>query len=95
MILKQQNIMNKLKILLILIFLPIIIFSQKIIVLNSKSRSEIVKSISQLLLDNYVFSDTALKMSNCIKNKLKAGAYNKITDPVVFSDALTLSLIHI
>jgi len=31
-------------------------------------------------------------MSNCIKNKLKEGAYNKITDPVAFSDALTIDL---
>jgi len=84
--------MTKLKLFLLLFFFPTIIFAQNTTPLTNKSRSEIVKSISQLLLDNYVFSDTALKMSNCIKNKLKAGAYNKITDPVVFSDALTYDL---
>jgi retinol-binding protein 3 len=86
------DIMNKLKMLLILIFLPTIIYSQKTIVLNSKSRTEIVKNISQILLDNYVFPDTAIKMSNCILRKLKQGAYNKITDPVAFSTVLTNDL---
>jgi retinol-binding protein 3 len=84
--------MNKIKLLLILIFFPTITFSQRTVVLNSKLRSTIVNNISQLLLENYVFPDTAIKMSNCIKNKLKEGAYNKITDPVAFSDALTIDL---
>lgn len=84
--------MNKIIFLLILIFFPAIIFSQKTVVLNSKLRTTIVNNISQLLLDNYVFPDTAIKMSKCIKNKLKEGAYNKITDPVAFSDALTIDL---
>ena len=87
--------MNKLKIFLILIFLPTIVFSQKTIILNSKSKTEIVKNISQILLDNYVFPDTAIKMSNCILKKLKQGAYDKITDPVAFSDALTIDLYSI
>ena len=84
--------MNKFKILLILISLPTIIFSQKTIILNSKSRTEIINNISQALLDNYVFPDTAIKMSNCILKKLKQGAYNKITDPVAFSTTLTSDL---
>ncbi len=82
----------KLKLLLLLIFLPTILFSQKTIILNSKSRTEIVNNISQLLLDNYVFPDTAIKMSNYILKKLKQGAYNKITEPVAFSTALTADL---
>jgi hypothetical protein len=84
--------MNKLKTLLLLIFFPAILFSQNTIILNSKSKTEIVKNISQALLDNYVFPDTAIKMSNCILKKLKQGAYNKITDPVAFSTALTSDL---
>jgi len=87
--------MNKLKILLILIFSPAIIFAQQTLVLNSKSRAEIIKNISQILLDNYVFPDTAIKMSNCILKKLKQGEYNKITAPVAFSDALTNDLYSI
>ena len=84
--------MNKVKFLFTLLFFPFLLFSQKQDELNSKLRSTIVNNISQLLIDNYVFPDTALKMSHCIKKKLKAGAYNKITDPVAFSDALTIDL---
>lgn len=84
--------MNKLKFLLLLILFPTIIFAQNAIPLTAKSKTEIVKNISQLLLDNYVFPDTALKMSNYIKDKLKKGAYNKISDPVLFSDVLTNDL---
>ena len=54
--------MNKIKFLVILIFFPTIIFPQKPVVLNSKLRSTIVNNISQLLIDNYVFPDTALKI---------------------------------
>lgn len=84
--------MNKITFLLILIFFPKIIFSQNTVVLNSKLKSALVNTISQLLLDNYVFPDTAIKMSHCIKSKLKEGAYANITDPVAFSDALTVDL---
>lgn len=84
--------MNKIKFLLLLIFFPTVIFSQKRVVLDPGLRSAIVNNISRLLLNNYVFPDTAIKMSNCIKRKLSEGAYNKITDPVAFSDALTIDL---
>lgn len=88
----DRNLMNKTKLFLLFVFLPVLLFSQKTVVLNSKSRATIVNNISQLLLDNYVYPDTAVKMSNCIQRKLKAGAYHKITDPVAFSDALTIDL---
>ncbi|MES2288019.1 MAG: S41 family peptidase [Bacteroidota bacterium] len=87
--------MNKLKFFLTLIFFPTIIFAQKTVILNSKYRTEIVKNISQILLDNYVFPETAIKMSNCITKKLKDGAYDKIKDPVAFSDVLTIDLYSI
>lgn len=79
-------------ILLSLLLLPIIAFSQDKVTLNAKKRSAIVGNISDLLLDYYVFPDTAVKMSNHIQHRLKSGAYNKITDPVAFSDALTVDL---
>lgn len=84
--------MRQLKFLLLLFFIPFFTFSQNALVLNSKSRADIVTTISELLLNNYVFADTALKMSNCIKKKLAQGAYDKITEPVAFSDALTIDL---
>lgn len=60
--------------------------------MNSRSKAVVVNTISQLLLDNYVFPDTAVKMSRHILQQLKTGAYATITDPVDFSDALTNDL---
>lgn len=88
----HKKFMHKMKLIALLFLFPSILFSQETVVLNSKSRALIVNNISQLLMDNYVFPETALEMSNTIKNKLKNGAYNKITDPVAFSDALTIDL---
>ena len=77
---------------LTLLILPTFVFSQSAIVMDAKSRLAIVTHVSQLLVDNYVFPDTAIKMSNCIRKKIKEGGYNQITDPVAFSDALTIDL---
>jgi len=84
--------MSKIKYFIILILFPTVVFSQKDFVINSKTRSTIVNNICQQLIDNYVFPDTALKMSELLKYKLKVGAYDKITEPVEFSDALTIDL---
>jgi hypothetical protein len=87
--------MNKINFLVLLLFLPAFTFCQKATVLTSSMKSDIVAHISQLLLDNYVFPDTGIKMSTHIKNRLKEGAYTNITDPVAFSDALTIDLYSI
>lgn len=83
---------GKTGILFFLLFLPFLAAAQKPPVLNAKSRSKLVGDISRELLDNYVFPDTAVKMSNRLMTRLKEGAYDKITDPVAFSDALTIDL---
>lgn len=79
-------------ILLSFLLLPLVAFNQNKTVLNAKTRAAIVTNISDLLLDYYVFPDTAVKMSDYIQHRLKSGAYTKITDPVAFSDALTVDL---
>lgn len=79
-------------ILLSVLLPPSSVFTQEKTILNAKKRASIVTNISDLLLDYYVFPDTAAQMSAFIQKQLKAGAYNKITDPVAFSDALTLDL---
>jgi len=61
-------------------------------ILTTKAKAEIVNRISGLLLDNYVYPDTARRMSNLLKQKQKDGAYRTITDPIAFSDALTADL---
>ncbi|MBL7919570.1 MAG: S41 family peptidase [Bacteroidia bacterium] len=81
-------------------FFFILLFSQKIICqntyfLNSKTRSEIVNTTADLLKASYVFSDKAIKMSESLKNNLKKGKYNKITDPVQLADILTTDVLAI
>jgi retinol-binding protein 3 len=60
--------------------------------LNAKARAEIVNTIGKLLVENYVFPDTALQMSEKIKLELKKGQYDKLSDPVDFSDRLMKDL---
>src|ERR1700757_404152 len=64
----------------------------KSIVLTTKSKSEIVNAVSQLLLDNYVYPDTAKLMSNYILKQLSIGKYKAITDPVKLTDQLNVDI---
>jgi len=50
--------------------------------------SLIIDSIGQVLYRNYVFPDTALKMSAYLKNEFKKGAYAGIKDPVELANRL-------
>jgi hypothetical protein len=83
--------MNKI-ILFLLFFLPASFFSQPATTLDKKSRTAIVNKVSQLLLDNYVYPDTALRMSSYIKKRLKEGAYDTIKDRIAFSGIVTNDL---
>lgn len=56
--------------------------------LTPNSKIEIVNSISQLLLDNYAYSDTAKLMSKFILKQLADGNYKSIGDPIKLTDAL-------
>lgn len=55
-------------------------------------KAEIVDSVSSMLIKNYVSLDTAVKMSARIKQRLKNGAYNNISDAKDFGYALTLDV---
>ncbi len=81
-------------ILLLLSFIPTI-YSQvnsKTIALTQKSKGEIINSISQLLLDNYVYPDTAKLISNFILKQLSDGKYKSINDPVKLTDVLNVDI---
>ncbi len=88
--------MNKL-----FLFFCIFLFSKKIVcqntvaTLNSKTRTEVINTVCELLKTNYVFPDVALKMSESLKNNLKKGKYNKVTDPINLADALTTDVLAI
>jgi len=60
--------------------------------LTAVARAEVVDSIANELIANYVFPDTAALMAAHIRKRLKSGAYDPITSPADFSDALTTDL---
>jgi C-terminal processing protease CtpA/Prc len=60
--------------------------------LAGNERGSIVKSIVQLLAENYVFPETAEKMANYIQTKLVQGDYDSFKDGPTFCRALTTDL---
>lgn len=58
-------------------------------------KSRIVDNVASSLISNYVYPDTAGKMSVYIKQRLKTGAYNAVTDPRKFAQLLTTDLLSI
>jgi C-terminal processing protease CtpA/Prc len=81
---------------LISVFLFTVIFSSiaqsKNIEMNSEKRNEIVESISNIIIENYVFPKIAQKNSAYIQAQLKLGKYNKIIDADKFATKLTADL---
>ena len=84
--------MNKIKNILVALILPSIIFSQNNPTINAKTKAFVVESVSKLLIENYVFPDTAVKMTNYIKKRFKEGAYDKISNPISFGGTLLKEL---
>ncbi len=52
----------------------------------------VIDSLTSALLKNYIYPDTAKKMSSYIKAKLKTGAYDTVNDPNKFAQALKSDL---
>ncbi len=64
-------------------------FSQvKELKVNKDEQEQVVKKINKILEDNYVYAETAKKMSSNLSGKLKKGDYKKITSPGEFADQL-------
>jgi hypothetical protein len=55
-------------------------------------RAKIVNRVSVALNENYVFPDVAKKMEASLRQKLKAGAYDKIANSAELAEALTHDL---
>ncbi|NOR21242.1 MAG: hypothetical protein GQ476_00875 [Candidatus Aminicenantes bacterium] len=55
---------------------------------NKDEQEQVVRKISKILEDNYVYPETAKKMSSHLSGKLKKGDYKKITSPGEFADQL-------
>jgi len=60
----------------------------KEIKLDKAEQEQVIKRISKILEDNYVYPETAKKMNNHLSGKLKKGDYKKITSPGEFADQL-------
>ncbi len=60
--------------------------------LDADKKNEIVQSVSQLLVDKYIFLETAEKMQALLKTKLKDGMYDSIDSVDDFARVLTEDL---
>ncbi len=60
--------------------------------LTPAEKKEVIDSFSSLLRRNYIFPDTAEKMSRLVAGKLSKGEYDAITDPVQFARQLNTDL---
>lgn len=56
--------------------------------IDAKQQQVIIDDISKLLNENYVYAETAGKMANRIQERMKSGAYQKLTDPDEFAEAV-------
>ncbi len=88
-------------ILLLLIFFTVIslpVFSQEKKVgeetqtLDGEMRAEVANRVGQLMVDHYIFKETAEKMADKLETKLREGKYDKIDDVFEFSRILTEDL---
>ena len=60
--------------------------------LTDEEKSEVVDSIQSLLANNYVYPEIAEEMNRTIQQRLNAGAYEGISDPMIFAETLTEDL---
>ena len=58
-------------------------------------KSQIIENVSSSLISNYVYPDTALKMADHIKQRLKNGAYTFVTDHQKFAKLVTADLLTV
>jgi len=60
--------------------------------LQKEQKAEIIRNLSSVLQQNYVFLDTALSMGNRIKSQLKQGAYDSLDRPGLLAAELSKDL---
>jgi hypothetical protein len=56
--------------------------------LDVTMRKEVAEKFAQVLAGEYTYPDLGAKMAAAIKKRLKGGAYDSITSPLAFADAL-------
>lgn len=60
--------------------------------LTTNIKANVIENLSATLMKNYIFSDTATKMANVLKSRLKNKDYESITTPNEFAQKLTTDL---
>lgn len=60
--------------------------------LTASIKASVIENLSASLFKNYIFSDTASKMTDFLKSRLKNKEYESITDPNAFAQKLTTDL---
>lgn len=58
-------------------------------VMTPELRKAVIQDIPKILDENYIFPDVAKKMSELILRRLQEGAYDDLTNPMKFCDAVT------
>jgi len=62
---------------------------------DAAKRQAIVDEVSSLLNKNYIFAETAKKIEDLIRGRLKNGDYDKMTDAQAFAEALSRDLFSV
>ena len=79
-----------------LIMTSFVTFSQeKTTTIDDAERTQVIDSIARFMTDYYVFPDKGKEMADLVTAQLKNGKYDKITDPVEFSQKLTEDLLTV
>src|SRR5687767_11289355 len=60
--------------------------------LDGTEQKQVIDSVGQLLINNYIFPDVAKKMNDLIQEKHTKGEYNSITSVNEFAKQLTTDL---
>jgi retinol-binding protein 3 len=61
-------------------------------VITEEEKAEVINSIRDLLIRNYVFPEKGTEMAKFLKEKLEGGKYKNITSPTAFGEELTNDL---
>ncbi len=59
---------------------------------SAAEKTKIIDKLSKELIENYIFLETADKMSDLVKTKLKSGGYDTVSDARMFAQILTMDL---
>jgi C-terminal processing protease CtpA/Prc len=94
--------LRKLGLILLLLFLFLVVFHFQAfsqaeetieqVVLNAEMKASIAEKVGQLLVDNYIFPETAEKMQKLVNSKTDEGKYSNIDDVHDFARTLTKDL---